>query len=46
MRKVYQMLIEQLSKLYVTPGGDHGVVQTEDDVPEGWERAIMHIFKR
>ena len=34
------MLIEQLSKLYVTPGGDYGVVQTEDDAPEGWERAI------
>ena len=44
MRKeVYQMLIEQLSKLYVTPEGDYGVAQTEDDAPEGWERAIKHI---
>ena len=44
MRKeVYEMLIEQLSKLYVTPEGDYGVAQTEDDVPEGWERAIKHI---
>ena len=37
------MLIEQLSKLYVTPEGDYGVAQTEDDAPEGWERAIKHI---
>ena len=37
------MLIEQLSKLYATPGGDYGVAETEDDVPEGWERAIKHI---
>lgn len=37
------MLIEQLSKLYATPEGYHGVAQTEDDVPEGWERAIKHI---
>ena len=44
MRKeVYEMLIEQLSKLYATPEGDYGVAQTEDDVPEGWERAIKHI---
>lgn len=44
MRKeVYQMLIEQLSKLYVTPGGEYGVVQPGDDVPEGWERAVKHI---
>ena len=44
MRKeVYQMLCEQLSKLYVTPNGDYGVVQSGDDVPEGWERAIKHI---
>ena len=37
------MLIEQLSKLYATPGGDYEVAETEDDVPEGWERAIKHI---
>ena len=44
MRKeVYQMLIEQLSKLYATPEGYYGVAETEDDVPEGWERAIKHI---
>lgn len=44
MRKeVYQMLIEQLSKLYATPEGYYGAAETEDDVPEGWERAIKHI---
>ena len=44
MRKeVYQMLIEQLSKLYVTPEGDYGVSETEDDALEGWEHAIKHI---
>lgn len=44
MRKeIYEMLIEQLSKLYVTPGGAYGVAGTEDAVPEGWERAIRHI---
>ena len=37
------MLIEQLSKLYATPEGYYGVAETEDDVPEGWERAIRHI---
>ena len=38
------MLIEQLSKLYVTPEGDYGVGQTVGgDVPEGWERAIKHM---
>lgn len=37
------MLIEQLSKLYATPEGYYGVAETEDDVPEGWERAIKHI---
>lgn len=44
MRKeIYEMLIEQLSKLYVTPGGAYGVVQPDVAVPEGWERAIKHI---
>ena len=37
------MLIEQLSKLYVTPEGDYAVAETEDDVPKGWARAIKHI---
>lgn len=37
------MLIEQLYKLYVTPEGYYAVAETEDDVPEGWERAIKHI---
>lgn len=44
MRKeVYRMLIEQLTKLHVTPDGFYGVVETGDKVPEGWERAIKHI---
>ena len=42
-KEIYEMLIEQLSKLYVTPEGGYGVAQTEDDAPEGWERAIKHI---
>lgn len=37
------MLIEQLSKLYVTPEGDHVVVEHGAEVPEDWERAIKHI---
>ena len=37
------MLIEQLSKLYTTPDGFHGVVEPGAEIPEGWERAIKHI---
>ena len=37
------ILFEQLTKLYATSEGDYGVVQSGDDVPEGWERAIKHI---
>ena len=41
------MLIEQLSKLYVTPEGDYAVVAVQEQaggfIPEGWERAIKHI---
>lgn len=44
MRKeLYKMLIEQLSKLYTTPDGFHGVVEPGEEIPEGWERAIKHI---
>ena len=40
------MLIEQLSKLYVTSEGDYAVAVQEQAggfIPEGWERAIKHI---
>ena len=37
------MLIDQLSKLYVSAEGSYGVVEPGGDVPEGWERAIKHI---
>lgn len=37
------MLIEQLAKLYVTPDGFYEVVQSDDEVHKGWERAIKHI---
>ena len=37
------MLIERLSKLYVSAEGSYGVVEPGGDVPEGWERAIKHI---
>lgn len=44
MRKeVYEMLCEQLSKLYVTPEGLYGVVEKGAAVPDGWWRAIRHI---
>ena len=44
MRKeIYEMLCEQLSKLYVQPDGHHVVVEPVAEVPEGWERAIKHI---
>lgn len=44
MRKeVYEMLCEQLSKLYVTPEGHYGVVEKGAAVPDGWWRAIRHI---
>ena len=44
MRKeIYEMLCEQLSKLYVTPDGFLGVAEPGGEVPEGWERAIKHI---
>lgn len=37
------MLIEQLTKLYVKPDGSYEVVQSDDEVPNGWERAIKYI---
>lgn len=37
------MLIEQLTKLYIKPDGFYEVVQSDDEVPEGWERAIKYI---
>lgn len=44
MRKeLYNMLIEQLTKIYVMPSGFYGVVEPGGDVPEGWKRAIKHI---
>lgn len=44
MRKeVYEMLCEQLSKLYVTPDGAYGVVDDGAAVPDGWWRAVRHI---
>lgn len=44
MRKeIYEMLCEQLSKLYAKPDGLHGVVEPGTEVPEGWERAIKFI---
>ena len=36
MRKeLYEMLCEQLSKLYVTPDGSYGVVEAGATVPDG-----------
>ena len=42
-REIYEMLCEQLSKLYVTPEGRYRLVEPGFEVPEGWERAIKHI---
>lgn len=44
MRKeLYEMLIERLSQIYVTPEGEYVVAVEGGDAPEGSERAIKYI---